>query len=290
MILYYCVGDGYGHVARALAVVHTLDLDPSNVTLLTNNRAAEDPRVNGGCNVQLIPETEISRKALWPLIKDIVQGPDVETLFVDVFPGGVAGELCGIGVRVPMHYVGRWLNWARYRGNLAPGPIHYTTAYLTEPLHPDQMAYIRGHAEFVRSLELVDPPVDPDPDDVAALEVFREERPVWLVVKSQPETAKRMAHEALSRAWTEEPKPKVVLICPERPEGLNPAVGHMAAYPAYPLYHLADKLFLPATQATYRQTRDYEGDIEILAWNSMGDDPALREAWHIAGFTGETFG
>ena len=129
MTAYYAMGGGLGHLTRARAFLHTLNV---RATIVADSPFASDPRVTGGV----------------PVVRTVPPGD----LILDTFPAGLFGEIEG-GV---VDYVARYVRWERYA--LPPNPPRIRRAYVLEPLHPAQEAYVREHADEIVPLDLDDPP------------------------------------------------------------------------------------------------------------------------------------
>jgi hypothetical protein len=129
LIAYYAIGGGLGHLTRARAFLHTMQL---RATIVADSPFASDPRVIGDV----------------PVVRTIPSGD----LILDTFPAGLFGEIEG-GV---VDYVARYVRWERY--TLPPDPPRIRRAYVLEPLHPEQERYVRERAAEIVPLELSDPP------------------------------------------------------------------------------------------------------------------------------------
>jgi predicted glycosyltransferase len=136
MILYYAVGGGLGHLARARRVLTRLGLRDRAVIVT----AAEEPRITDG-----IP-TVTSADFL-----------DYERIIVDAFPCGLLGELRDVDV--PMDYVARLLQWDAYASATGAVMPHFETTYVVEPV---------THAldsDRVVDLDLSEPPFEAEEED-----------------------------------------------------------------------------------------------------------------------------
>jgi len=137
MILYYAIGGGFGHLARARRVLTRLGLRDRAVILT----AAEEPGITDG--IPTITSADFT---------------SFERLIVDAFPCGLLGELRNLDM--PMDYVARLLQWDAYAAATGAVMPRFETAYVVEPL---------THAidsDRVVELDLSEPP------DVAAEEDF----------------------------------------------------------------------------------------------------------------------
>jgi hypothetical protein len=131
-VVYYAMGGGLGHLTRARAFLHTLDLERDAV-IVAESPFAGDRRVVGDI----------------PVLGERPEGP----LVLDTFPAGLFGEIEGGRA----DYVARYVRWDRYA--LPANPPRIGRAYILEPLHPEQERYVRERAEeVVEDFELRDPP------------------------------------------------------------------------------------------------------------------------------------
>src|SRR3954449_9482476 len=159
MVLYYAVGGGLGHLVRARAVLHTLGLS-DEAALVTASRFADDPRVVGSVPVIRVPDAlDRDRAATRRWVAGLLAAEGPDALFVDAFPAGVLGELCGLGWDGgPVHHVARLLRWERYARRL-DGPLpRIATTHVVEPLHAEHEAAVRAVSASVGPLALTDPP------------------------------------------------------------------------------------------------------------------------------------
>jgi len=114
MILYYAVGGGLGHLARARRVLTKLGLR-DRATILTTANA---PEIADG-----IPTLHPS---------DGIDYRSFERLIVDAFPCGLLGELKDI--EMPMDYVARLLRWDEYAKATGAVMRRFETTYVVEPV------------------------------------------------------------------------------------------------------------------------------------------------------------
>jgi hypothetical protein len=145
VILYYALGGGLGHLARARKVLDALGIEEA--TLLSASEHARDRRVVGDLPVLHVPpalgrDRRAFRAWLQPRLA-------VEELSVDSFPGGILGELCGLPLP-PARHVARRLRWERYAKRL-DGPLPWFEAvHVLEPLS-------RAHAHELEWYPRVEP-------------------------------------------------------------------------------------------------------------------------------------
>jgi predicted glycosyltransferase len=141
LILYYAIGGGFGHLARARRVLAKLGLRASILA------ATSEPRITGDLPTILVPRAlERSPAALRQWIESL----GAERIIVDAFPCGILGELAGIDV--PLDHVARLLR-------VAPVDVpRFGTTYVVEELHPAHAAILRSCSDRVMSLDLAGEP------------------------------------------------------------------------------------------------------------------------------------
>jgi len=164
-VAYYAMGGGLGHLVRARAVLHTLGLD-HHAHVLTSSPHARDSRVLGSLVAEQPPlAVTTSPGALATWIEQTLDRLSPSALFVDVFPGGIVGELARPlwPQGTQLCYVGRLLRWPLYRQRLSGALPRFDVAYTVEPLHPDHAGAIAATSDRVAQLDLIDPPPPPSP-------------------------------------------------------------------------------------------------------------------------------
>lgn len=275
MILYYALGGGLGHLSRARAVAHTLDLGP--VTVLTASERALDPRVRGPLAVELVPRALEAEPALFGnYLLDVIDRMGPEALFVDAFPGGILGELCGLALPpgLPRYHLARLLRLGAYGPRLR-GPLpRYERSYVLEPLVEEHEALLRGASGALLPLALRDPP--PQGPAPALREELRAE-PLWLVVHSEPEAevldlclrALRLRRAAASDA-------RLCLLSPRRPAALPEEIAHVDHYPAAPCLPQAERIITACGFNAMREAAPLRDRHVYFPYPRRLDDQHLR--------------
>lgn len=196
------------------------------------------------------------------------------------FPGRILGELCDLPIPpgVPVHHLARLLRWPRYERRLRGAPPALATTYVLEALTPAHAAYLGKRSETLAPLRLEDPAGAVDDEALRRLHVLAAGlRPLWLVVHAGPmaEIGELLAYAAeLARA--EAAVPRVVLVAPEPPPDLDPRVVHLAAYPAAPLFPLADRIITACGFNVMRETEAYRMAHRFLPFPRPLDDQFRR--------------
>ncbi|MEO8362368.1 MAG: hypothetical protein ABI672_20240 [Vicinamibacteria bacterium] len=158
MTLYYAVGGGLGHQARAQRVLRALGLDHAEIMT-----SADLP-------ADLEGDREAHRRWLEPRTRG-------RHVIVDAFPAGIQGELSGIE-GATFDHVARLLRWKSYREAVPFDPPYFATTYVVEGLDGEHEAMIRANSERVVTLAL-SPPLPSEPEVSLAA-------PYSLIVHSGP--------------------------------------------------------------------------------------------------------
>jgi hypothetical protein len=268
MILYYAVGGGLGHLTRARRVLERLGLQ-DDAAIVTATPDARDERITGGITiVDVPPHLDRSPEACRTWLHDLVRHRRPERLLVDVFPGGIQGELCGLDV-CPMDYVARLLRWDEYRCAVPAELPRFATTYVVEELTPPHAAFVREHSDQVVALDLT--PMSSQYDHEAT-------DPYWLIVHSGPETEVRelVAYASELRALNAAP-PRIIVAARCRlllPDGFE----HADTYPAAPLFEAADRVISAAGFNVMLEMEPWREKHAVIPFARRFDDQHLRAA------------
>jgi hypothetical protein len=269
VILYYAAGGGLGHLTRATAVLRRLE--PGRpAALLTASPFGADERVTGGLPVVRIPaelERDLPEYRDW--LADVLAGGVYDTLYVDSFPGGILGELCGLDLeRLALRHVARRLRWSAYERRLHGALPRYERTWLVEPLEPAHAAALAACSDDVDDLDLrpaAPPPATPDP--------------LWLVVHSGPEheVADLVAYADEQRRLERSPA-RLKVVSPVAPAELPPDAEAVDLYPAAALYPRAERIFTACGWNAMRETEPYRDRHRFVPYPRPLDDQHARAA------------
>jgi hypothetical protein len=283
MIVCYALGGGLGHITRARALLHTLGKAAEPVTVLVSSPQALDPRALGHWSALLAPsEATASRGALGDWVARTLARLQPRALYVDAFPGGVLGELCGREWPPGMQrfHAARRLRWQVYRQRLAGRLPSYVRSCILEPLEGEHRAALAAACEGLEELALQDPPAPPlVPMNGAAGSTAPILPSAWLVVHSGPaaEIQELVAYAADLRRQEGGDSP-LVLISPGRPPDLPAEVAHWDLYPAWPLFPVAARIVTACGFNAMRQTVSCQGRHHFLPFPRPLDDQFERAA------------
>jgi hypothetical protein len=260
MIVYYAVGGGLGHLTRARRVLDALGLR-DDARIVTASAYARDARVTAGIPIVEVPpqlEHDVAAHREW------MAELEAERLLVDAFPGGIQGELCGLGA--PMDLVARLLRWDEYR-RAVPDPLPcFGTTYVIEELAPQQDAFVRAHSERVVGLDLA--------DGRAAAPLAPRDAPYWLIVHSGPEDEVR---ELIAYTGELHP-PSLVLVATQCDVPLPQGFERVDAYPASTLYPHAGRIITAAGFNVMLETEPWRDKHAVVPFPRRFDDQYLRAA------------
>ncbi|HEY0782758.1 MAG TPA: hypothetical protein VGE98_09905 [Thermoanaerobaculia bacterium] len=271
MNLVYALGGGLGHLTRARALLHTLGVE-GPVTVVVSSPHATDPRARGDWSALAIPE-DLARDApgrrAWLLRKLDRLAP--QALYVDAFPGGVLGELCGLpDLGVPLVHCARRLRLSAYRERLH-GPLpRFDRTYQSEPIDDEHRALLADASERVEPLALHDPPA------AAPFTLDPGER--WeLIVHSGPdeEILELVAYAEDIGRFDRAPLRRL-LLAPQRPAALPSAIEHADLYPAWPLFANAARIVTACGANAMRQTAEHRDRHRFLPFERPLDDQFAR--------------
>jgi hypothetical protein len=274
MILYYAVGGGLGHLTRARRVLERLGLQ-RDAAIVTATPDARDDRISGGIAVvEVPPHLDRSPAACRTWVHDLVRRRRPERLIVDVFPGGIQGELCGLDV-CPMDYVARLLRWDEYRRAVPAELPRFETTYVVEELTPPHAAFVREHSEAVVTLKL---------GQEGGL-IARHGRvggsepdPYWLIVHSGPESEVRELVAYASELRALDATPPRVIVATRCRFNLPGGFEHADTYPASPLFEAAARVISAAGFNVMLEMEPWREKHAVVPFGRRFDDQHLRAA------------
>ncbi len=276
--LYYALGGGLGHLTRARAALATLGV---RARVLVPAQYAQDPESARGLDLLPFPADRPDRPAdLGAWLGRLLWEQRPGRLWLDSFPCGLLGELCGIewppGLAV--HYLARLLRWERYARRIqgpAP-PLH--RVHLLEPLNPDHADWLARQGARPVPLRLAEPDRPPPLEAMARLAALPPPR--WLVVHSGPaDEIRELIDYARDLAAAEGVRPTLVLIAPRAVACPDPGVLRLYAAPARALYPLAERIVTACGFNAMRETLPYRNSHRFLPMPRALDDQHARAAY-----------
>lgn len=282
MIVYYAMGGGLGHLTRAKAVIHTLNL-AKPITLISASPYVMDKRIIDGCEIITPPTTLASnfmafRQWLWQLLDNL----EAQALYLDSFPGGILGELTNdFSEKLPIYYLARLLRWKRYSAILKDPLPQFEKTYLLEPLTVEQLHHIKSHSQHIQPLQLIDPPNLSHPP----LPFAPSSQPLWLIIHAgPPDEIEQLIAYAEEISKMEKTNPKFMLIAPYKPSQLATHILFNNIYPALPYMALADCLITASGFNVMRQASKCGVKHYFMPFERQYDNQFKRAAWYRTKF------
>jgi hypothetical protein len=240
MILYYAMGGGLGHLTRALAVIHTLQIP--DYRILTASPYAE--KIFNQSNLILLPTSlEKNPKLLKNRIGDIIRDIQPASFFIDTFPMGIFGELLTLKFSpdIRLIYVSRILNFQKYMKERDTGLPYDISFLLEEGMTSDHMSFINSCSDKVEKIDLTYPE-NTIPEKYSALQE-KSNKPIWMIMHSgSGEEVDILVRHAKEMAELENMNPELwVVTQSEFEEKVDFKIMDMV--PSYGLIPLADRLF-----------------------------------------------
>jgi len=261
VIVAYVLGGGLGHLTRLRAALWTLGRAGEHVVVATVSPRATDTRLVGGWDVVALahPDETPERSRLSDALARLCADPAVTDLFVDAFPCGLVGELCGFDApgSVQVTYLARLLRWGAYLERVCGPPPRIDRTWRVERLEPAHGRWLLRHAGTIGDLGLADPPAAAD----GGLEVDRD---TTLVCHGGPpaevETLTRAARLLGGR---------VVTVAP----------GNLDVYPVWPYFARAGRIVTAGGFNSMRQMAALRDRHVAVPFYRPLDDQRRRVAW-----------
>jgi hypothetical protein len=282
MILYYAMGGGLGHLARARAVLHTLGLE-SEACILTASPFASDQRITGGIRIITVPAALDDDRAAYKLWLDaLIAEHQPEAIYLDTFPAGIRGELCDAPpfATIPFYYVARLLRWSEYARLLPSLPPRFVSTHVLEPLDPEHEQFIKRYSATYSPLALRDPPqVLSESERELVEQLLTDGRPLWLLVHSgSDEEVAEIVSYADEMRRIEGIQARLVLVARAVPSELPADVLCLDVYPAALLFPMAARVVSACGFNVMRQMNAYRQKHRYLPFARRFDDQFKRAA------------
>lgn len=288
MILYYALGGGYGHITRAISVIHTLGIK-EEVLLLTSleNSLDDTPFKILPPNIIPIdcPQYDYSQKLkLNAFIRGIIDHHDVSQAYIDTFPMGIFGELTQLHKQVPLTHIARVLKWQNYQKYTKNNTNRFQISYMVETLYNEHQSWLSNHSEHVFPLPLENPSYNTRKIASAINQATgRELRNSWLVVHSGPQQEiDELLYFVKEVQEIENCKPPVLLISPGEYETtsnrMDLDLSHCSLYPAYPLFPLAKRIFTGCGYNIMSELSIFSKKHHFIPFDRLFDDQHFRAA------------
>ena len=277
MDLYYALGGGLGHLTRARAALATLH---AQARVLTVSPHAADPMLTRGLDLLQVPDRAAEDpRGFRPWLHGLLWRERPARLYLDCFPAGLFGELCGLPLPpgLELHHLARLLRWDAYARLLQGEAPRMHRIHMLEPLAADHVRWLAAHGLVPETLQLRDPGLTTPAmacERLAALAV-----PRWLIVHSGPQgEIRELVAYARDMAAMEGEHPRLVLVAPLAMAAAADGCLHIPAYPARGLFPLAQRIITACGFNTMRETESFRAIHRFLPMPRRFDDQHTRAA------------
>lgn len=193
MILYYAIGGGIGHLARAAKFASYSRWE--NFLILTAYQAQEQTVFEESKIITVDHSLADKPTDLWAFLQELILSKSIGELYLDSFPCGILGELDSAKLnalpqKCSLYYVARWLNWKAYSDKLLQNQ-NFQCAFIVEELPETQKAYIQDCSAEIKevNLPLIEGGNSSSKDAVLKLlsNQIKKDEENWLVLHSRPQ-------------------------------------------------------------------------------------------------------
>ena len=276
MILYYALGGGVGHIIRALAVLHTLNIRENVLIVSTVDSSFLKPLPR---TIQFAkPPLALCNdpNKLTAYIQQLINENQPSELMVDSFPLGIVGELKNINYFGTRTYLARILTWDRYSKCVGNQFYIYDRTLVLEPLHEDHQYIVDRISEMVLPLDIIDPPL-PKP-----LPFLQDVEHHWLILHSGPdEEINDLINYAKQIRNIELKQNPLLLVSPSAiNKWSHQQVMHKRFFPAHQLMPFVDKIITACGCNTMRQAKQYRHKHHFFPFSRRYDDQYFRAAFY----------
>ncbi len=294
-MIYYAIGGGLGHLTRAQAVIHTLNINPKNIHILTALPNAQQLCPNH--SIIQVPSTLAQQpKKYQQWLQNLITTHNIQQIYLDTFPFGILGEWLPFlsNPDLQFHYIARHLQFNKYRQGmpcLLSTPLSFKPSFpqsfnpsirtlLTEPLTPSHQQWINQNSQSIQALHLQYPPI-PTP----TLPFSINWQNTWLIVHSQPqEEILALLQYAQQKAKRQQQSPDILVICNTPLPALPSSIKTAHIYPTYPLFKKSAQIFIAGGFNSIHQTQAFAHKRHIIPFPRRYDD----QFWRTKHFTVKT--
>jgi len=269
VILYYAVGGGMGHLARASAILHTLQIPKEAVKVLTASPFAslyfqDLPILPLPAHLNNDPEFY----EIW--LQQQCKKYGFSEIWVDSFPNGILGELgCLRDFSLKWTYIARILHWENYKGLIKYQPPFEKIIQL-ETLESSHLDFLANFQCLIESIQLQYPVLQHNRKPYF-------DKNDWLVVHSEPQAeVEELLAYAQDQAELEGLKANLCLISPIKQINLDIPFQHFDLYPSYPYWENAGRIFTACGFNSMMQAAPYREKHHFLPFLRRFDNQFLR--------------
>lgn len=274
MNLYYAFGGGLGHLTRANAFMYTLGIQPDQFLVLTSSKHAE--LIFSKKQLIIIdPDYYHKPLELKSLIEYHIKENQVQNLYLDTFPVGIAGELNGLKPDGYMlNYVARYLKWDNYL-TLITEPANFDATFVVDYLADEHLQYISRNSKRSNALNLLYPPAS----NFSFVEKVLSEMktPVWLIAhsgsKTELDTLNNHAREIAEQLRV---NPSYLVVNQQYSYSEEDMVHSINYYPACDFFPFVDRIITACGFNVMKQTTLYVNKHIFIPFERKFDDQFMR--------------
>jgi hypothetical protein len=280
MIFYYAAGGGLGHLTRARAIFHTLQIHEGAV-ILTSSEFASDRRITG--DHEVIPiltrfASDVAAYRVW--LRDLFNEYQPAAIYLDAFPVGIIGEFCDFDFprHTSLYHIARLLRWEGYSKLLCGKTPQFKKTYVLEELAAAHEEFLYSCSSKVEPLRLQDPEEILTASEQELIESLKNaQQPLWLVVHAgKADEIRELVAYAEACRQIETPDTRLILIAPACPDDLR--IEHYPFYPAYRLFPYAERIVTACGFHSMRQTEPYKQKHRFMPFARQFDNQFERAA------------
>ncbi|MBU1108551.1 MAG: hypothetical protein KKB51_17885 [Candidatus Riflebacteria bacterium] len=276
MILYYCMGGGFGHITRFTAFCRQHRIRPA---LITNCEQVISGKIAVDAERILMPDTKhtASKESLMTWVGEAISSCRPEKLLVDAFPGGVLGELCSLDQlqNIECEYLARILDIPTYQKRLSGNLPKFSKIHRLEKLSNDHENWLENMQAPIENTDLH--------YDSGQLRKPQLPANCWLIIHSgNNDELEQLWLFARQTADIEMATAEFAMVSPgQRPDFLPPEVAHFDIYPADALFQQASRVFSAAGFNIMKQMQQCPTKHHVLPMPRVLDDQFLRHRFWL---------
>jgi len=271
MDLYFAPGGGAGHLTRAIAFLHTIQLNSINVKIVCSVKIKIDLP---GYTILNIPEKYTTTvEAFKSFIRELISSDKPETIYIDTFYNGILGEWNRKDYpNIRFVLIARNLDFTLYSSRFTKQCADYSICYVVDNLSELYAQFLKDSIKNIKRLILQYPVFEPDVKALAWLNSVK--APVWAIIHSQPvdEVLALYDHACDMSVYELEP-PQICVFTFEQLSVNHPV---FTIYPVWPLLPYFSRVFMACGFNSLNQTAKYKDKCVIIPFKRTYDNQFYR--------------
>ena len=277
MNLYYAIGGGLGHLTRAAAFLHQLQIE-NETAILASSKFAQDKRVVGEIEIIRVAENLASeREKYQKFLQKVLAENQIKKIFLDSFPVGIVGEFCGFDFQnIKVNYIARLLKWDKYLPLTGNFDFIFEQTFVLETLENEHQKFIDNFSKSITDFVLNYPsPKLSEPEEKTFREIIKTRKPFWLIVHSgDAEELLELVSYANDIREIENSRAHLILISPNKIN--SDKILQYDFYPASVLFESAERIFTGCGFNVMNQLKKFRHKHFFLPFNRRYDDQFAR--------------